>query len=138
VANPFTYRRKVRFSDTDCQGVVFNANYLVYFDDALTDFLEAIGFPCTEIARRGHDVVTRRAECDFLSGAVLSETLGTSVQVEGIGATSIAFHLRVTEEITGRLVAEGREVYVVVDHATRQPVPVPGYLRCALERFRGG
>ena len=39
------YSRRVRFSDTDCQGHVFNANYFVYFDDAVTDFLEQAGIP---------------------------------------------------------------------------------------------
>ncbi len=127
------YRRKVRFSDTDCQGHVFNANYFVYFDDAITDFLEASGTPCPSIEARGHTLVLARAECDFRSAAVLGEVLRTRVTTERIGNTSVTFGLRIEEEGSGRLVAEGREVYVVLDRQTNRPCPVPAYLREALD-----
>src|SRR5690606_25712703 len=40
---PVVYRRRVRYSDADAQKIVFNANYSVYFDDTLTDYLDAAG-----------------------------------------------------------------------------------------------
>ena len=52
---------KVRYGETDMMGVVYHANYLLYFEDARTDFLEKIGFPYAEIEKHGvmcpiHDV----------------------------------------------------------------------------------
>jgi len=35
---PVTYRRKIRFSDTDAQGTVFNGNYATYIDDGRISF----------------------------------------------------------------------------------------------------
>ena len=128
----FRHRQKVRFRDTDCQGHVFNANYFAYFDDAITDFLEASGVPYPALAERGHDLVLVRAECDFRSSAVLGEELEIHVAVEAFGRTSMTFALRCVEAGSGRTVAEGREVYVVLDRATGRPTPVPGYLRTAL------
>ncbi|MBI5016802.1 MAG: acyl-CoA thioesterase [Deltaproteobacteria bacterium] len=136
--HPVCYTRKVRFSDTDCQNVVFNATYFVYFDDAITDYLEALGLPYAEIVRRGHDMVLARAECDFRSPATLGETLETAVGVERVGNTSLVFALAVKEAATGRLVAEGREVYVVLDAASKTSTPVPGYLRDAISALQGG
>ncbi|MFU8858637.1 MAG: acyl-CoA thioesterase, partial [Deferrisomatales bacterium] len=104
---PVVYQRKVRFSDTDTQGHVFNANYFVYFDDAITDYLEALGLPYAELTRRGHDLVLARAECDFRSSGGFGETLVCGVRVTRVGNTSLTFGLRATEEATGRLVAEG-------------------------------
>ncbi len=128
----FRHRQKVRFRDTDCQGHVFNANYFAYFDDAITDFLEASGVPYPALTERGHDLVLVRAECDFRSSAVLGEELVIHVAVEAFGRTSMTFALRCEEAGSGRTVAEGREVYVVLDHPTVRPAPVPGYLRAAL------
>jgi len=137
VTEPVVYTRKVRFSDADPQGHVFNANYFVYFDDAITDYLEAIGFPDAAVTAGGHALVLARAECDFRSPGGFGETLGVGVRVTRVGNASIAFGLRVEEEATGRLVAEGVEVYVVLDRESRRPVPVPAHLREAIARAQG-
>lgn len=133
---PVTYTRKVRFSDTDCQGHVFNVNYLVYFDDAITDYMDAVGLSHEEMTRRGHSMVLARAECDFRSSGVLGETLETGVIVERVGNTSFVFGLRIVEVTTNRLVAEGKEIYVVLDRETGRPTPVPDYIREAIGRLQ--
>lgn len=135
---PVRYARRVRFSDIDCQAHVFNANYFVYFDDAITDYFDALGMPYEEITRRGHDVVLARAECDFRSSGALGEDLVTKVGVERVGNTSIVFALEIAEAGSGRVVAQGKEVYVVLDHATGKASPVPEYLRGAIDRLQAG
>ena len=37
-------RIKVRYAETDKMGVVYHANYLLYFEEARTAFLEKLGF----------------------------------------------------------------------------------------------
>ena len=57
--NPVEYRRKVRYSDTDAQGIVFNGNYFTYMDDAFTDYLEAMGLGGGGLVDRGFDISSR-------------------------------------------------------------------------------
>ena len=38
----------VRYGETDMMGVVYHANYLLYFEDARVDFLNALGFSYNE------------------------------------------------------------------------------------------
>ncbi len=128
-----SYRRKIRFSDTDQQGIVFNANYLVYVDDALTDLFESVGLPFGDLAGKGYDVVVARVECDFRSAASIGETLITRVWAGSAGNTSIVFSFRITEELSGRTVAEGNEVYVVLDSESRTPERVPDIMREAFD-----
>ena len=40
----FFYPLRVRYSEVDCQGVVFNANYLMYFDTTITEYFRALGY----------------------------------------------------------------------------------------------
>jgi YbgC/YbaW family acyl-CoA thioester hydrolase len=132
MTHPVIYKRKVRYSDSDVQGHVFNANYFVYFDDTITDFMAAVeGSSCGEPT---HEIVLARAECDFCSPGKMGETLQTTVTVKKIGNTSITFALEIAEELSGRLIARGVEVYVVVDAATMRPIAVPDQLRSALEK----
>ncbi len=39
---------KVRYGETDMMGVVYHANYLLYFEDARIDFLDALDFSYSE------------------------------------------------------------------------------------------
>ena len=49
VCTPIT----IRYAETDMMGVVYHANYLLYFEDARTAFLEAIGYPYARIEEAG-------------------------------------------------------------------------------------
>ncbi len=131
MSHPVVYKRKVRFSDSDVQGHVFNANYFVYFDDAITDFMEQLeGKSCGET---DYEMVLARAECDFRAPGKMGKTLVTAVTVEKIGNTSITFAFDVSEEQSGRAIAHGLEIYVLVDAETMRPIAVPDKLRAALE-----
>ncbi len=126
------YRRKVRYWDIDANGHVFNARYLIYVDDALTDFLEGSGLAFQSHDEDGFLMVLAHTEIDYRSEAVLGETLATSITTERIGNTSIIFDFDIIEEGTGRVVATGTEVYVTVDSLERSPIPVPEQVRSRL------
>jgi YbgC/YbaW family acyl-CoA thioester hydrolase len=134
---PVLYERKVRFSDTDAQGVVFNGMYATYFDDTITDYFDAIGVPWSELNASGHDMVLARIEIDFRSSGRFGEVLVTGARVKRIGNSSLVFELRTWEQSSGRTVAEAVQVQVIVDHATFKPVPVPSFLSDAVVRTQG-
>ena len=123
------YRRKVRFWDVDAYGHVFNARYFVYFDDALCDLFEEAGVPFEPGRNGGLMFVVVHAECDHRGDAKLGDRLDTTARVRRFGRTSITFDLEVTKHPGGETVAVGNEVYVVVDAATGEPIPVPDDVR---------
>lgn len=125
-------RQKIRYSDCDPQGIVFNGNYARYWDDAMTDWLEEAGFGGAGLGGIGADVVTARLEIDFQAAAGLGDTLETDLAVERFGNTSMTVVIetrRVSDAVT---VASGRAVYVFVDPDTFRPVPVPAEIRSRL------
>lgn len=121
---PVTYRRKIRYSDTDAQGIVFNGSYFTYFDDALTDLLETAGLTATGMREEGYDMVTAHVEIDYKSTATLGDVLATDARVERVGTASVTFSLETRVEADGRLAAAGKVVFVAVDTAMR-PMRVP-------------
>ena len=131
-----TYERKVRFSDSDAQGIVFNANYLTYFDDTITDYLEATGIGWDGMTERGVDLVLGRAEVDFRAAGQIGDVLITGAKVVEIGRTSVIFEMRTWDEATGRTVAEGRLIQVMIDHRNHRPTAVPDWFIEAVERLQ--
>ena len=135
--DPVIYERKIRFSDCDAQGIVFNPNYLVYWDDAFTDYIEAIGLPWDDMVANGDDVLLARAEIDYRSSARIGQSVQTRPWVMKIGNSSITFGYQTVNAETGQVLVEGRQIQVIVDHATRRPKRVPDYIRELIARQEG-
>lgn len=134
---PVTYRRKMRFSDTDAQGIVFNGNYATYIDDTVTDFLDAAGLTWQVCLRSGHDMVLARSEIDFRSAGRLGEVLVTGARVARVGTSSVTFELKTWEEASGRVIMDARLVQVIIDPETLRPKPVPALFLEAIEKLQG-
>lgn len=131
------YRRKVRYSDTDAQGIVFNGNYAVYFDDTLTDLFEAVGLTTPKMQAAGFEVVTANLTINFKAMATLGDVLETRVRVGRVGTKSITFELETRIESSGVVTAEGSVVFVTVDHSTFAPIGVPPFAIDALRSAAG-
>lgn len=129
---PVTYRRKIRYSDTDAQGIVFNGNYATYFDDTITDLFDLVGYEWGEV-----EIVLARMEIDFRSPARLGERVATGARVDRIGRTSLTIRLASWEEETARVVADATQTQVVVSGDDFRPVPVPEDLVAAIEAVQG-
>lgn len=117
--------QKIRYSDCDPQGIVFNGNYARYWDDALTDWFEAAGYGGPELGGSGVDVVTARVEMDFKASAGLGDVLETSLEVERVGTTSMTVGFSTRRLSDDTVVTEGREILVFVDPEDFRPTAVP-------------
>lgn len=126
-------QQKIRYSDCDVQGIVFNGNYPRYWDDALTDWFEDAGFGGARLGDNGVDVVTARIEMDFKAAATLGETLETSIGVQKWGNTSMTVEIVTRRLSDSSVVVSGREVIVYVDPLDFSPVSVPEFIREALD-----
>lgn len=125
--------QKIRYSDCDPQGIVFNGNYARYWDDALTDWLEDSGFGGEELGGIGADVVTARVEMDFRASAGLGDTLETEVSVERIGNTSMTVGFTTKRLSDDTVVTEGRETLVFVDPENFRPTSIPAQITEVLD-----
>lgn len=133
---PVIYRRKVRYSDSDAQGIVFNGNYLTYFDDTITDYFEAAGFDWH--GPHGVEIVLAHVAIDFSAPARIGDRLATGARVSRIGTTSFTIDLKTWNEDTEATIVSGRQVQVTVDRETFRPVPVPPVLAEAISALQGG
>lgn len=123
--------QKIRYSDCDPQGIVFNGNYARYWDDALTDWFDEAGYGGTDLGGHEVDVVAARLEIDFKAPAALGDMLETSIAVEKVGKTSMTLGFTTTRG-DGTVVVSGREIVVFVDPTDFTPTPIPDAIRADL------
>ncbi|MCW3057401.1 MAG: hypothetical protein JWO21_1370, partial [Solirubrobacterales bacterium] len=72
---PFVHQLRVRYGECDPQGIVFNANYLLYFDVAFTELWRACVGPWQEMVDRGIDAVVADASLSFRAPARFDDQL---------------------------------------------------------------
>lgn len=69
----FTVR--VPYGDVDAMGIVYYANYFVYFEMARAEFLRDIGLPYTQLEQRGVMLPVVEAHCQYKSPARFEDLL---------------------------------------------------------------
>ena len=133
----FHHDIRVRFADTDLQAIVFNANYLTYYDVAWTEYLRAVGFEWKDLLALGVDTVLARTTMEFKSPARFDEILEVHTRVSKIGTTSLIFDFEIYPQGEDRLVNSANSLYVCVDPKTLKSTPVPERLRQQITEFEG-
>jgi acyl-CoA thioester hydrolase len=125
-----THRLRVRYSDCDPQGHVFNANYFTYFDIALTELWRAAIGSYTVMVDAGTDMVVREATARFHASANFDDEVDVEISVADLGTTSMVTEMRVSRG--QQLLVDGRMVHVFVDVSTKGKTPIPDAIRQAL------
>jgi acyl-CoA thioester hydrolase len=130
VSTSFVHRLRVRYSECDQQGQVFNGHYLFYYDVAFTELWRAKIGPYEETLDRGLDVVVAEARIRFRSGARFDEEVDIEMPVHHLGTTSMIIHP--VFRVDDRLIADGEIRHVFVDAKTLAKTPMPDDVRSAL------
>lgn len=125
----------VRYLEVDAQGVVFNAWYLAWFDEALAAYLEHGGLPYPAMMDAGFDVQLVHTEIDWQAGVGFGDRVELAVATGHIGRTSFALDFQVLRD--GEITCTARTVYVVIatDGSGKRAIPPP--LAAALEPAGG-
>jgi acyl-CoA thioester hydrolase len=130
----FCHTLRVRWAEVDRQGIVFNGNYLLYFDVGITEYWRAIGCPYPDaLLEHGADMFVKKATVEYHDSAGYDDLLDVCVRVARIGRSSMQFLLEIHRG--DEHLVEGEIVYVNADPVTRRPAPVPEFLRQAVAVF---
>jgi acyl-CoA thioester hydrolase len=116
---------KVRYAETDQMGVVYHANYLVWFEVGRVAWCDARGFRYSDLEEK-HDrmMMVAEATCRYKAPARFEEELVIRTAVGKATDKVIRFHYEVRRKGTGELLASGESAHVVVDGALR-PARLP-------------
>jgi len=135
VSVPFVHELRVRYGECDPQGIVFNANYLLYFDVAFTELWRAGVGPWQEMVERGYDAVVAEANLRFHAPARYDDVLQLHARVAHLGTTAITTEIDVLR--AGELLVAGRLRHVCLSTESWQKTELPEWVRAGLQPFVG-
>lgn len=134
----FKSQVRVRNYEIDWQGIVHNANYLLYFDVGRVAYLEHLGIK-VDINSIQHEskIVVARNEIDYFSAARFGEVIDIYTRISFIRNTSFAFEGILEESKGQRLIAENTCIHVWLDQRTNQPTTVSDSFRKLVQQYEG-
>jgi len=120
---------RVRYAETDAQGIVYYANYFVWFEVGRVNYLREIGFSALWREHEGVTFVIGEARCRYRAPARFDDRILIRTWVSQVKQRSFVFSYEVLNQDTGALLADGETVQVVVDAKTFTPITMPPELR---------
>ncbi|MDD6651643.1 MAG: thioesterase family protein [Eggerthellales bacterium] len=85
----------VRYAETDMMGVVYHANYLLYFEDARTDFLKKVGLPYEEVEELGFMCPIYSASLSYGQPLRYGEDAFVATQITQVSSVKVTYHQEV-------------------------------------------
>ena len=119
---------RVRYAETDQMGVVYYANYLVWFEIGRTNWLRETGWSYREMEADGFGLPVIEALCQYTQGAKYDDELDIKTTAKLLSPVRIQFDYEIIRCGDGAAIATGRTVHATIDRRGR-PVRMPARVR---------
>jgi acyl-CoA thioester hydrolase len=124
-----TYR--VPYADTDQMGMVYYANFLVYFERTRNEVLRERNFTYRQMEEMGFILPVIEAHCEYRRPAQYDDLLDLYGWFESLSPTRIKAHCEVKRGET--LLAQGYTVHVCLGARNRRPCKLPKEMLALLQ-----
>ncbi len=128
-------RVRVRYAETDRMGVVYYANYFVWFEVARTEWLRGTGWSYREMESEGTSLPVIEAHCDYRRPARYDDELEIRTRAAVLSPVRIRFDYELARVGDPQALAVGHTVHAAMDAAGR-PCRLPARVRGMLETPR--
>jgi acyl-CoA thioester hydrolase len=131
----FSTEVKVRFAETDAQGIVHNSNYFIWFEVARVEYLERFAGGYQRLRDLGVEALVLETHVRYLQPARFDDRL--VVHARCLDVRGARFRYEYAIERNGELLADGWTAHATVDAATMRPTRVPAWLIDAIASAEG-
>jgi acyl-CoA thioester hydrolase len=131
----FSTEVKVRFAETDAQGIAHHAVYLIWFEVARIEYLARFRGGYRELQAEGIEALTLAADVRFRAPARFDDRLMIRARCGEVRGARFRFDYRVERD--GDLIAEGSTAHACADARTLRPTRMPVWLVEAITEVEG-
>jgi acyl-CoA thioester hydrolase len=135
----FCFPFRVRYAETDAQGIVFFAHYLTYIDTAINEYLRDLPHNYIEhVQQTGTDFHVVKVTVEFYAPSHFDDEIEVYVRTGRIGRSSLTFFIEIFPKNGETTLVKGEVVWVNTDQKTHKSVPLPEALVVKLRNKEGG
>ncbi|MDD5060251.1 MAG: thioesterase family protein [Candidatus Omnitrophica bacterium] len=120
-------KKKIYYYHTDCGGVVYYANYLMFLEEARTEYFEFKNLSIKQLADSGIMFMVSRQEVDYKSPGKYGDELFIKTQVGEITPVRIEFLHEISNQ-NNQMLVKAKTILVCVDKNLK-PQAIPEDLK---------
>ena len=126
----FATQIRVRFAETDAQGIAHNSSYFVWFEVARVEYLEEFAHGYQRLRDEGIEALVLESHARYIEPAVFDDRL--LVHARCVDVRGARFRYEYVVERAGKTIADGWTAHATVDARTLRPTRIPGWLLAAI------
>jgi acyl-CoA thioester hydrolase len=115
---------RVRYGETDKMGYVYHGNYPLYYEQARTEMMRALGLPYTELEAQNIMMPLIELNIKYYHPAVYDDVITVETSIAKMPTAKIEFAYRLYNE-QQQLLNEGTTVLAFINAKTRHPCRPP-------------
>jgi len=127
---------RVRYAETDGQGIVYSSHYLVWFEIGRTEWCRRAGIEYRKLEEDGYLLVVTDVSCRYLSPARYDDEVVIRTRLTSGNRRQLRFGYDLRLLTTGRRIATGTTTHLWLDRAGNTTV-LPPKLRQLFEPDSG-
>jgi len=121
----FSHDVRVRFAETDAQGIAHHASFVVWLEEARVAYLAAFAGGYRAIRERGIEALTTGVHVRYHRAAYFDDRL--RIWTRCVDIRGARFRYDYIVERDGETIATGSTTHATVDRETHLPTRVPGW-----------
>ncbi len=129
------HKVKVRYSEIDCQKIVYNSHYLTYFDISISELLDDLFDQDAYIKETNNEFHTVAVQMDFKAPARLNDQLEIYSSIKKVGNSSLIFYQEIYKEGSDELLNSAEIVWVHTNQAEMKASTIPEDLRKKFDKY---
>jgi len=106
---------RVRYEETDKFGVVYYANYFVYFEVGRAEYMRQQGIPYDQMEKKGYFLLVAEANCRYKAPLRYDEEVTVRTWVRKLTGKAVVFAYQLFKKGEDKLAAEGETFHIVTD-----------------------
>lgn len=126
-----TTRVRVRYAETDQMGIVYYANYFVWFEVGRTELLRSLGGTYRQLEAEGIYLPVLKADCEYKLASRYDDELDIRTRGRLLSPIRMEFLYDVVRVADQKIMATGRTEHASLNPGGK-PVKLPEQVRTAL------
>ena len=119
----FSYQQKVQYYETDQMGIVHHSNYIRWFEEARTAWMDAIGFSYARMEEEGIVVPVLAVDCIYKTMTKYGESVDIELSISAFTGVRLSFAYHIYDSETKELRATGESKHAFLNKEYR-PVSI--------------
>ena len=135
---PFSTELRVRFAETDAQGIAHHSNYLVWFELARVAYLAEFAGGYQKLRDEGYEATVVEAHLRYLVPARFDDVIRIWLRCSDVRGARFRYEYvleRAQDEVR---IADGWTSHASVDARTLRPTRLPEWLKNAIAAAEAG